>query len=97
MIRMTKMQPAHARSSARDHRIPARALLLAWSAAGLRPSAGWKPAQEAPDSGMLRGWLTMVRSLELRCRAIGEARRLLEEVRASAVEAPRFKGLVPLT
>ena len=97
MIRMTKIQPDHVRSSARDHRIPARTLLLAWSAAGLRSSAGWKPAQEAPDSGKLRGWLTMVRGLELRRGAIGEARRLLEEARASAVEAPRFKGLVPLT
>ena len=72
------------------------ATLLALSAAGLRSSAGWKPAQKAPDSGKLRGWLTMVRGLELRCGAICEARRLLEEARASAVEAPHFKGLVPL-
>ena len=33
--------------------------------------------------------LTMVRNQELQCGAIGEARRSLEEARASAVEAPR--------
>ena len=69
----------------------ARASLPAWSAAGLRPSAGWRPVPPGgPRPGEAAGaGLTMVRSQELQFGAIGEARRSLEGARASAVEALR--------